>query len=209
MRGLRIRADLDAAELRALAGRDKRSRAAARLYAIAHVLDAKSRAEAARLCGMDRQALRDAVVRYNAEGVDGLADRSPPGREPRLTAGEQAALAALILRGPDTERSGISSWTLADLCWEAELRWNKSFHPASMSRVVRRLGFSRQKARQVHPQSDPAAQAAFSKRGCKPRSMTLRVPIRTGGSPSGSRTVERMRRSTGLDRRAVSATAGG
>jgi hypothetical protein len=34
-----------------------------------------SRAEAARLAGMERQALRDAVVRYNAEGVDGLSDR--------------------------------------------------------------------------------------------------------------------------------------
>ena len=188
MRGLRIRTGLSAAELRVLARRDTRPRAAARLYAIAHVLDGKSRAEAARLCGMDRQALRDAVVRYNAEGVDGLADRSPPGREPRLTAGEQAALAALILRGPDTERSGISSWTLADLCREAELRWKKSFHPASMSRVVRRLGFSRQKARQVHPQSDPAMQAAFAKKGFEPRSTTSRVPTWTGASRSGSRT---------------------
>lgn len=203
MRGLRIRTDLDAVELRALARRDMRPRAAARLYAIAHVLDGKSRAEAARLCGMDRQALRDAVVRYNAEGVDGMADRSPPGREPRLTDGEQAALAALILRGPDPERSGISSWTLADLCLEARVRWNKSFHPASMSRVVRRLGFSRQKARQVHPQSDPAAQAAFAKRGSGPQSMTSRVPIQTSASPSGSRTKPE------LVRRAASATAGG
>ena len=203
MRGLRIRTDLSAAELRVLARRDLRPRAAARLYAIAHVLDGKNRAEAARLCGMDRQALRDAVVRFNAEGVDGMGDRSPPGREPRLTPGEQAALAALILCGPDTERTGLSSWTLADLCREAELRWNKSFHPASMSRVVRRLGFSRQKARQVHPQSDPAAQAVFAKRGCKPRSTISRVPIRTNGSPSGSRTKPEW------DRRAASAIAGG
>ena len=203
MRGLAVRTDLGATELRTLARRDTRPRAAARLYAIAHVLDGKSRAEAARLCGMDRQALRDAVVRYNAEGVDGLADRSPPGREPRLTAGEQAALAALILRGPDTERSGISSWTLADLCREAQARWNKSFHPASMSRVVRRLGFSRQKARQVHPQSDPAAQAAFAKKGCRPRSTPSRVPTLTSASRSGSR----MKLVSA--RRAASATAGG
>ena len=188
---MRIRTKLGAAELRALVRRDTPLWAAARFYAIAHVLDGKSRTEAARLCGMDRQALRDAVVRFNAEGVDGMADCSPPGREPRLTAGEQAALAVLILRGPDPERSGISSWTLADLCQEAQTHWNKSFHPASMSRVVRRLGFSRQKARQVYPQSDPAAHAAFAKRGCKPRSTRSCVPIRTSGSLSGSRMVER------------------
>jgi transposase len=36
--------------------------------------------------------------------------------------------------------------------------------PQSMSRVVRRLGLSRQKARPVHPQKNPKAAAAFEKR---------------------------------------------
>jgi hypothetical protein len=31
---------------------------------------------------MERQALRDAVVRYNAEGLDGLHDRPKSGRPP-------------------------------------------------------------------------------------------------------------------------------
>jgi hypothetical protein len=62
-----------------------------------------SRAEAARLAGMERQALRDAVLRYNAEGLVGLRDR-PKGRpRRRLTASEEAELAAAILRGPDPE----------------------------------------------------------------------------------------------------------
>lgn len=52
-----------------------------------------------------------------------------------------------------------------------EERFNKRFHPAGLSRVVRRLGFSRQKARQRHPRSDPAAQEAFKKGGFLPRSM--------------------------------------
>ena len=69
MRGLRIRTDLSATELRALARSDTRRHAAPLLYVIAHVLDGISRADAARLCGMDRQALRDAVVRYNVESA--------------------------------------------------------------------------------------------------------------------------------------------
>ena len=36
-----------------------------------------SRAEAARLAGMERQALRDAVMRYNAEGLTGAQPASP------------------------------------------------------------------------------------------------------------------------------------
>jgi hypothetical protein len=43
-------------------------------------LDGISRGEAARQAGMDRQALRDWGVRYNAGGVDGLRDRGRSGR---------------------------------------------------------------------------------------------------------------------------------
>jgi hypothetical protein len=43
------------------------------MQAIANALEGMTRAEAARLAGMERQALRDAVVRYNAEGLAGLA----------------------------------------------------------------------------------------------------------------------------------------
>lgn len=203
MRGLPIRTELSAAELRALARRDTRPRVAPRLYALAHVLDGMSRAEAARLCGMERQALRDAVTRFNVEGVDGLVDRPRPGRQPLLSEGEQAALAALILRGPDPERSGLSSWTLDDLCREAQERWGKRFHPASMSRVVRRLGFSRQKARQVHSQSDLKAQEAFARRGSRPPSALRPQLIQANASRSGSRTRP------GSGRRAEPAIAGG
>jgi transposase len=66
-----------------------------RLLAIAHALDGLSRAEAARLAGMGRQALRDAVVRYHAEGSDGLHDRPKSGRPIGLTPGQQAAREAL------------------------------------------------------------------------------------------------------------------
>jgi hypothetical protein len=76
MAGLAIRDELGAAELRALARREANPRAASRMYAIANALEGMSRAEAARLAGMERQALRDAVTRYNAEGVRGaLFDR--------------------------------------------------------------------------------------------------------------------------------------
>ena len=45
------------------------------MLAIANALGGMNRAAAAACAGMERQALRDAVVRYNAEDVDGLRDR--------------------------------------------------------------------------------------------------------------------------------------
>jgi hypothetical protein len=49
---------------------------------------------------MERQALRDAVLRYNADGVDGLFDRPKGRRAEWLTGSEQATLAATIFKGP-------------------------------------------------------------------------------------------------------------
>ena len=162
---LKIRDDLAPLELRARARRERDGRAAARLYAIAHALEGKSRAEAARVAGMERQALRDAVVRYNTEGLAGLHDR-PKGRPSRrLTDGEEATLAAVILKGPDPERDGVCAWTRADLCrWMAE-HFGKTYHPSSMTRVLRRMGFSRQKVRPANPRRDSKAQERFKKRG--------------------------------------------
>jgi len=72
-------------------------------------------------------------------------------------------LSEIILSGPDPEIDGLSAWTLPELCRVIEERFNKRLHPASLSRVVRRTGFSRQKARPRHPRSDQAAQEAFKK----------------------------------------------
>lgn len=79
---LAIRTDLASpARLRALARRERDARAATRMLAVANALEGMTRAEAARLAGMERQALRDAVVRYNAEGPGACATgRSRVGR---------------------------------------------------------------------------------------------------------------------------------
>lgn len=162
---LKIRDDLSPFELRRLA-RKERGRTAMRMYGIANALEGMSRADAARFAGMERQALRDAVVRYNAEGLAGLSDR-PKGRPSRrLNEDEEAALSAVILKGPDPDLDGVCAWTRADLCVWLEAQFAKTYHPSSMTRVLRRLGFSRQKVRPVHPKADARAQAAFKKRGC-------------------------------------------
>ena len=71
--------------LRALAAKSDDAAKTRRLLAIALVLEGASRLAAARQTGMDRQTLRDWVVRYNEGGVDGLASRKPPGASPKLS----------------------------------------------------------------------------------------------------------------------------
>src|SRR3712207_7260679 len=156
---LAIRDDVSAATLRRLARREPDRAAAARMFAIANAMEGMTRAEAAGLAGMERQALRDAVVRHNAEGLAGLHDRPRPGSKPRLDEARRAALRQLVLDGPEVEATGVSAWTPAELCHEVEARWGVRYHEGHMSKLVRALGLSRQKARPSHPKADPAARS--------------------------------------------------
>ncbi len=162
MNGIRltIRDTLSAAEV-CRRGRHETGRAAAvRIMAIANALEGVTRAKAARLAGMERRALRDAVMRYNAEGLDGLYDRPRPGARPRLDDAQMARLRQIVVDGPDVEKTGLSAWTLAGLCREVKQRWNVSHHEAHRSRLIRKLDLSRHEAQPSHPKADPAAREA-------------------------------------------------
>ena len=149
-----IRDDIPAEELRRLARRESDGRVASRLLALANALDGMERGEAARQAGMDRQTLRDWVIRFNEQGIEGLRDRPKSGRPARLDEGQLASLRALVLRGPDPERDGISTWRAKDLCRIAEDRFGVAYSENGMLRLLHDLGLSWQKARPVNPEAD-------------------------------------------------------
>jgi len=163
MAQLDIRRDRTPAVLRKLAKSEPDARVSRRLLAIANALSGMSRQDAARSAGMDRQTLRDWVIRYNAHGVAGLVDQWKGGRPPMLTAEEQTELLDIVLAGPDPEKDGFCAFTRDDLVTVARKKFGKSMHPTSMGKLLKRLGLSRQKARPSHPMKDPAAAAAFKK----------------------------------------------
>jgi hypothetical protein len=74
------------------------------------------------------------------------------------------ALKALVLRGPDPERAGVSSWRAKDLCRIVEERFGVSYAENGMLRLRHDLGLSWQKARPMHPEADLNAQARFKKK---------------------------------------------
>lgn len=157
-----VRGDLYGVEaLLRLARTQKNNRASRRMLGIAHALGGMTISAAARAAGMERQALGDAIKRYNAEGLDGLFDRAKPGRPRKLDAAQEKELSELIVEGPDPDKDGLSAYTLDDLVAIAQSRWQVTYHPWSMSVAIKRLGFSRQKARPHHPAKDEAAQEAF------------------------------------------------
>jgi transposase len=158
-----IRDDIPPEEWRRLARRESNGRVISRRLALAPALEGLDRGEAARLAGMDRQTLRDWVIRFNQGGVEGLRDRPKSGRRPWLDEGRMASLRALVLRGPDPERDGVSTWRAKDPCRIVAQRFGVTYSENGMLRLRHDLDLSWQKARPVHPEADLKAQARFKK----------------------------------------------
>lgn len=150
-----------AEELRHLAARHKDAGVVRRLLALALVLDGKSRTEAARQNGMDRQTLCDWVHRYNAAGVADLASRVAPGPAPRLSETQMAELEALVLEGPDPETDGIVRWRCVDLREQVRRRFAVTVHERTIGKWLRQRKLTRLQPRPAHPKQDLAVQAAF------------------------------------------------
>jgi transposase len=156
------RTDLDAAELRRAAGRERDAAASRRMLALALVLEGQSRTEAARAAGMERQTLRDWVHRYNAEGLAGLRSRvGETGPKRRLSSEQETEVAELVRRGPDLAKDGVVRCRRADLARAIADRFGIVLAERSIGHVLRRLGFRRLVVRRRHPGHDAAAQASF------------------------------------------------
>lgn len=160
---LPIRGDVPPEVLRRRARREGNGRVVSRMLALAHALEGMDRGQAAHLAGMDRQTLRDWVIRFNAEGIEGLGDRPKSGRRSWLDEGQLASLRALVLRGPDPERDGVSTWRAKDLCRIVAERFGVTYSENGMLRVLHDLELSWQKARPIHPDADRKAQERFKK----------------------------------------------
>lgn len=182
------RTELSAADLRREAARSSDADAVRRMLALALVLDGCSRSEAAELCGMDRQTLRDWVHRYNAEGLAGLSNHLPPGPSSRLTAEQQADVAAWVRAGPDLAEDGVVRWRRIDLARRIERRFNVTLAERTVGTLLRRLGFRRLSARPRHPRHDPEAQAAHKKTSPSWSPAPSRSMRAAGRSSSGGRT---------------------
>ena len=172
------RQDVSVGDLRREAGRTRDAKAARHMLAIACVLEGQSREDAAETCGMDRQTLRDWVHRFNADGLAGLADLPRQnGPTPRLSPGQEAAVAGWVEQGPDLVRDGVVRWRCVDLQERPDAErqsgigreWGVSLHERTVGKpgkasalpVLRKLAFRRLSVRPQHPKSDPEAQARF------------------------------------------------
>jgi transposase len=162
-KAIAITGEWTASELRRLAAASKHANQSRRMLSLAAVLDGMNRTEAARIGGMDRQTLRDWVHRFNERGPQGLKDDLARDKPRRLTAAQQAELAAIVETGPEHAVDGVVRWRRIDLKALVAERFGVEYHERTIGKLLKALGFSHVSARPRHPKQDGEVIAAFKK----------------------------------------------
>jgi len=158
-----VRSDYTSGEVRQFAKQAKDAAQARRLLAIAAVLDGASRTEAAKIGGMDRQTLRDWVIRFNDRGPDGLINIPSPGVAPKLDATHLAFLARIVEEGPIPAVHSVVRWRACDLIMRLHEEFGLSVSDDTIYRALKGLGFSHVSARPKAYKQDPETLETFKK----------------------------------------------
>ena len=145
-----LRSDFDAARVRLAARESEDANQVRRLLALAAIYDGVSRADAAEIGGVTRQIVRDWVLRFNAQGLDGLVDRKAPGQPSRLDDTHRAALAAAVDSGPVPAIHGVVRWRIVDLCQWVWDEFRISVSKQTLGRELRAMRYRKLSARPRH-----------------------------------------------------------
>ncbi len=91
------------------------------------------------------------------QGAPALLGRKPKGATPRLTQEQKTRLLQRLLEGAEAFGFRGDVWTQARIAQVIEREFGISYHPSSISRLLKRCGWSRQKPNRRARQRDEEA----------------------------------------------------
>lgn len=175
-----LRDDFDGASLRRLARLSGDANQVRRLLALAVIYDGGARHAAAQVGGVGLQTVQDWVLRFNANGPEGLLDGKAPGPRPVLGAEHKQALAEIIEKGSIPASHGVVRWRIVDLMQWLFDEFGVSVSKQTLSRDLRAMGYRKLTARPRHHAQGADAIDVFKKTSqpswqrSKPRSQGAR-----------------------------------
>ena len=116
--------------------------------------------------GRSRQFVDQWVGRYRKGGIDALVPRRQPGARRRLSAEQEATLCAMLEAGPPAD-DGLAAYNGPILQEKIGRHFGKVYSLAGVYKLLHRLGYNDLMPRPHHPDTDPAALAAFKKTSCR------------------------------------------
>jgi transposase len=151
-----------AEDIKALIKKDERYTTGLRLYAVYQVALGQPSRKLEELYQTSFKQITNWVHRFEREGVDGLKDKPGRGRKPSLSAEQMVGLSNLLLKTAPTDYGyNAGSWTGPLLIDWIRKHYGIGFKKAQIYNIIKKLGFSYQKARGIYPEADPELRGEF------------------------------------------------
>ena len=132
-----------------------------RRQAIRLLLQRKSVSAIARLLAASKSSIVRWREAYKKQGIKGLRPRPTPGRPARLSRAQKARLAKYLLKGPLATGYSTDLWTLERIATLIEKRFQVTYHPNHVWRLLLGMGWSCQKPERRALQRDEEAIAGW------------------------------------------------
>jgi transposase len=148
-----------------LAKRESNSRIRIRLLALGHLRAGKTKLEVINMFRIVFPTLREWLLRFIAEGVDGLRDKQGRGRKRKLSAEQEEDFRQQIERLQESREGGRVRGQDVQVLLKEKFCVDHAL--PSVYHVLERCGLSWISARSKHPKSDSVAQEDFKKNSKK------------------------------------------
>ena len=120
-----------------------------RIHTLLYLFEGKSVAEVAELLRLSEQAIYNYVKAFILKRLDSLVYQRPPGRAPKLSKTQKQVLAKLIERGPQSAGYDCGCWDTTMLQDLILTRFGREYSVHYVAELLKKMGFSYQKARFV------------------------------------------------------------
>ena len=158
-------AKLSGTEFFQLAKKEPHPRTRIRLLALGHLESGRTKTEVAAMFQVSFPTLRTWLVRFIAEGVEGLRDRDGKGRKRKLSSEREEDFRQQVEELQENREGGRVRGQDVQVLLKEKFCVDHAL--PSVYHVLERCGLSWISSRSKHPKSDPAAQEQFKKNSKK------------------------------------------
>jgi transposase len=135
-----------------------RLRLVKRIHALVCILTGKTVEEVGQILGLSESAVYGYISAFLLRRFESLVYRRPSGRPPKLTPSQRKELAKWIDEGPEAAGYDCGCWNTALIQDLIVLRFGVEYNPHYLAQLLKKMGYSYQKARFVSDHLDEVAQ---------------------------------------------------
>jgi transposase len=146
-------------QIKAFIDNDNKHKVGIRLYAVYQVSKGKSSRSLEELYNTSFRQICNWVERFDREGIEGLRDKPRSGRRPRLTEVQGQDLQSVLLRSPEEFGYNTASWSAPLVRDYIQKEYQVEYKHANIYNLLRKLGFSYQRAKGIYPERDEGKRA--------------------------------------------------